>query len=81
MSFKTNYTFGKSIDTASGLNYVGHSSAAVFFDYDRDGKLDLFLVNVGKYTSNTLAGETQKYYVGIDQAFAGHLTPALAERP
>jgi hypothetical protein len=24
-------------------DYVGHSSSAVFFDYDRDGKLDLFL--------------------------------------
>ena len=26
----------------------GHSSGAVFFDYNRDGRLDLFLVNVGK---------------------------------
>src|SRR5206468_3102672 len=29
----------KNVSKASGLDYVGHSSAAVFFDYDRDGKL------------------------------------------
>src|SRR6185295_6171930 len=39
------------ITKESGLGYVGHSSGAVFFDYDRDGRLDLFLVNVGKYTT------------------------------
>jgi hypothetical protein len=70
----------KDISSASGLNYVGHSSAAVFFDYDRDGKLDLFLVNVGRYTTNTVAGDGYKYYVGIDKAFEGHLKPALAEQ-
>lgn len=42
---------------ASGLEYVGHSSGAVFFDYDRDGLLDLFLVNIGRYTTDTTAGE------------------------
>lgn len=69
----------KDVSRASGLGYVGHSSSAVFFDYDRDGKLDLFLVNVGRYTTNRTAGDGYKYYVGIDKAFEGHLTPALAE--
>jgi len=69
----------KDVSTASGLGYVGHSSAAVFFDYDRDGKLDLFLVNVGRYTTSKIAGDGYKYYVGIDKAFEGHLKPALAE--
>jgi enediyne biosynthesis protein E4 len=67
------------ISKAAGLDYVGHSSAAVFFDYDRDGRLDLFLVNVGRYTTNKIAGDGYKYYVGIDKAFEGHLNPALAE--
>jgi hypothetical protein len=69
----------KDISAASGLNYAGHSSSAVFFDYDRDGRLDLFLVNVGRYTTNRIAGDGYKYYVGIDKAFEGHLKPALAE--
>ena len=43
----------RDISAASGLGYVGHSSAAVFFDYDRDGRLDLFLVNVGTVHDRT----------------------------
>jgi hypothetical protein len=70
----------RDISAASGLNYVGHSSAAVFFDYDRDGRLDLFLVNVGRYTTNTVGGEGYKYYVAFEDAFSGHLKPERAER-
>ena len=56
----------RDISAASGLDYIGHSSAAVFFDYDRDGRLDLFLVNVGRYTTNTIGGtKGDKYYVGV----------------
>jgi hypothetical protein len=29
-----------------------HSSGAVFFDFNNDGLLDLFLTNVGIYTTN-----------------------------
>jgi enediyne biosynthesis protein E4 len=47
----------RDISVASGLNYVGHSSGALFFDYDRDGLLDLFLVNVGHYTTDTVGGD------------------------
>lgn len=69
----------KDISAASGVDYVGHSSSAVFFDYDRDGRLDLFLVNVGRYTTDRKAGDGYTYYVGIDKAFEGHLKRALAE--
>ena len=70
----------KDISVASGLNYVGHSSSGVFFDYDHDGRLDLFVVNVGRYTSETIATVSgQKYHVGFDDAFSGHLKPARAE--
>jgi len=68
------------ITTPAGVGYVGHSSAALFFDYDRDGRLDLLLVNVGRYTTNTVAGNPYKYYVAFEDAFSGHLKPERAER-
>lgn len=69
----------KDISAVSGLNYVGHSSSAVFFDYDHDGLLDLFLVNVGRYTTDTVAGEGYRYFVAFEDAFSGHLKPERAE--
>jgi hypothetical protein len=70
----------KDISATSGLNYTGHSSSAVFFDYDHDGLLDLFLVNVGKYTTDKIAGdEGRKYFVAFEDAFAGHLHADRAE--
>ncbi len=42
------------ITAQSGLGYQGHSSSAVFFDYDRDGLLDVFLAVVGVYTRDSL---------------------------
>jgi hypothetical protein len=71
----------RDISAASGLNYVGHSSGAVFFDYNRDGLLDLFLSNVGKYTTDEIGGDGYRYYVGIAQdAFFSHRFPHLAEQ-
>jgi hypothetical protein len=69
----------RDISAASGLNYAGHSSGAVFFDYNRDGRLDLFLVNVGRYTTDTIAGAGYQFYVAFEDAFAGHLKPERAE--
>ena len=63
----------RDISAESGLNYKGHSSGAVFFDYNRDGLLDLFLCNVGKYTSDEIG--PGGYYVGLGDAFEGHLHP------
>jgi enediyne biosynthesis protein E4 len=70
----------RDITSDAGLHYVGHSSAALFFDYDRDGLLDLFLVNVGRYTTETIAGEGYEYFVAYEDAFSGHLKPERAER-
>lgn len=71
----------RDISESSRLGYVGHSSGAVFFDYNRDGRLDLFLTNVGKYTTDEIAGDGYQYYVGIDpDAFEGHLYPERAEQ-
>jgi hypothetical protein len=67
----------KDITRTSGLGYVGHSSAAVFFDYDRDGRLDLLLVNVGKYTTDVQG--KGGYYVAHEDAFQGHMFPERTE--
>jgi hypothetical protein len=61
----------KDVSKAAGVGYVGHSSGAVFFDYDRDGLLDLFVCNVGTYTTERQG--RAGYYVGVQQAFSGHL--------
>ncbi len=67
----------KDISQAAGVAYSGHSSGAVFFDYDRDGKLDLFVSNVGRYTSDKRG--RGGYYVGLADAFAGHTFPDRTE--
>ena len=62
----------------SGLVYAGHSSAGVFFDYDRDGLLDLFLTNIGVYTTDEIG--RGGYFVGVDDAFGGHVRPERTEK-
>src|SRR5207302_8385706 len=70
---------GKFRDTTAeaGVGYVGHSSGAVFFDYDGDGLLDLFVTNVGRYTTDEKG--PGGYYVGLSDAFHGHTHPDRAE--
>jgi len=65
------------ITELAGLNYSGHSSGAVFFDYNRDGLLDLFLSNVGRYTTDEKGNGG--YYIGLADAFAGQLHPDRTE--
>ena len=80
----------KDISAESGLAYTGHSSAAVFFDFDRDGRLDLFLVNVGIYTTDEVRTVVHDSFTGPDHAtytyfrstpdaFDRHLDPSLSE--
>jgi hypothetical protein len=50
----------------AGLTHVGHSQTAVFFDYDGDGRLDLFLTNTSGWTTDAYDRES-KYWVGKGQ--------------
>ena len=61
----------------AGLGYSGHSSGGMFFDYDGDGLLDLFLANVGRYTSELK--HPSGAYIGLRDAFNGHLYPDRTE--
>jgi hypothetical protein len=67
----------RDISKEAGVDYSGHSSGAVFFDYDNDGWLDLFVTNVGTYTTDERGRGA--YYVGVEGAFAGHIIPERAE--
>jgi hypothetical protein len=39
------------VTAKAGLAHNGHSQTAVFFDYDNDGLLDLFLTNTARWTT------------------------------
>jgi enediyne biosynthesis protein E4 len=67
------------ITKQAGLDLVAHSSGAVFFDYDRDGLVDLLLCNVGRYTTDEKGPDGA--YVGLADAFFGHLHPDRFEHP
>ena len=60
----------RDISKEAGVDYSGHSSGAVFFDYDNDGLLDLFVANIGVYTGSEKG--PGGYYVGLRDAFHGH---------
>ena len=45
----------------------------MFFDFNKDGLLDLFLCNVGVYTSDERGNGG--YCIGLQDAFQGHLKP------
>ena len=58
------------ITQSSGLNYQGHSSSSVFFDYDNDGLLDLLLLNIGRFTTELI--DSKGYFIGYPKGMALH---------
>jgi len=69
----------KDITSAAGISLSAHSSGATFFDYDKDGLADLFVCNVGRYTSDEKGPDGE--YRGLPDAFSGHLHPGRSEFP
>jgi hypothetical protein len=53
----------KDVTKEAGLTCIAHSQTAVFFDYDNDGYLDLFVTNSARWTEDKL-DETSRYYPG-----------------
>ncbi|HKS80881.1 MAG TPA: CRTAC1 family protein [Candidatus Acidoferrales bacterium] len=64
-------------EAAVGL--VAHSSGAFFFDFDKDGLVDLLVCNVGNYTTDEKGPDGE--YVGLKDGFYGHLHPDRFEHP
>src|SRR5205807_2638838 len=72
----------KDITLESGLGPgrapARHSSGAVFFDFNNDGLLDLFITHVGVYTTNDKG--RGGFYLGREDAFFGWRYPARSEQ-
>jgi hypothetical protein len=49
------------VTAAAGVKHVGHSQTPVFFDYDDDGDLDLFLTNTARWTLDTIDSTSGAY--------------------
>jgi hypothetical protein len=61
----------KDVTPESGLSAGRplHSSGAVFFDFNNDGRLDLFVTNVGIYTTDEKG--RGGFFIGREDAFQG----------
>jgi enediyne biosynthesis protein E4 len=70
----------KDISKEAGVDFVGHSSGVVFFDYDNDGLVDVLVTNIGKYTNEDDQWPDGSY-VGLADAFYGHLYAERFEYP
>ena len=69
----------RDITRETGLHLLtNHSASAVFFDYDRDGLLDLFVCNVGVYTTEEKG--PGGFYRSATNAFHGHIYPQRSEQ-
>jgi hypothetical protein len=62
----------------AGLTHVGHSQTAVFFDYDNDGYLDLFLTNTAEWTTETFDPVTT-HFLGKGGAGLGQVVHSPIE--
>lgn len=65
-------------ESGLGLRPARHSSGAVFFDFNNDGLLDLFVTNVGVYTTNDKG--RGGFYLGRPDAFQGWRFRARSEQ-
>jgi hypothetical protein len=71
---------GKFTDVTREAGLTGngeHASGAVFFDADGDGRLDLFVTSVGRYTGEERRDD--RLWVSFPDAFAGHLHAERSE--
>ena len=56
----------KDVTEKAGLTYVGHSMAAISFDYDNDGYVDLLVTNTAQWTQEAKDASARYYPGGND---------------
>jgi hypothetical protein len=64
----------KDVTRESGLTCIAHSQTAVFFDYDIDGYLDLFVTNSADWTASAL-DKSGRYYPGAPDLYTLAASP------
>ncbi len=60
----------KDVTEEVGLQLIGHSQTAAFFDYNKDSLLDLLVVQSAEWTTETF-DPISKYYAGKGRPFNG----------
>jgi hypothetical protein len=61
--FRNDNDYFQDVTAEAGLTHVGHSQSAVFFDYDRDSLLDLYVLQTAEWTTEVFDAQ-QRYYLG-----------------
>src|SRR5438128_8987308 len=52
----------KDVTKEAGVSCIAHSQTAVFFDYDNDGFLDLFVTNTAQWTHDLRSNTSPPYF-------------------
>ncbi len=67
----------RDVTAAAGWKSKWHSSGIVVLDYNKDGLLDVLITSVGRFTTEVQGADG--YWVGMTNAFSGHLFPERSE--
>lgn len=62
--------------SAAGWTSRWHSSGIAVLDFNKDGRSDILITSIGKFSSDV---RTNEYWVGLTNAFSGHLFPDRSE--
>lgn len=67
----------RDVSDAAGWKTRFHSSGIVVADFNKDGLPDVFITSIGRYTTDQKG--RGGYWVGMTNAFSGHLFPERSE--
>ncbi|MBL9176105.1 MAG: CRTAC1 family protein [Verrucomicrobiales bacterium] len=67
----------RDVTATAGWNARWHSSGIVVLDFNRDGRPDVLITSIGRYTTDTRGRDG--YWIGMTNAFSGHLFPERSE--